>query len=63
MSKVVNSEPTLKEVNWEKLVLVIITSPVFEAVSNCPEFEISRPVRPVDTVEILARTLPLLSNL
>ena len=38
MSKVVICEPTLKEVNWEKLVLVVITSPPFEAVSNCPEF-------------------------
>src|SRR5580698_9972327 len=59
VSKVVSSEPTLKVFNWEKLVLVIITSPVLEAVSNSPEFEISRPVRLVNPVEILANTLPL----
>src|ERR1700722_17448770 len=63
VSKVVSSAPTLNEVKWEKLVLVIITSPLFEAVSNSPEFDISRPVRPVNPVEILASTLPLLSNL
>jgi hypothetical protein len=63
VSKVVISAPTLKEVNWEKLVLVMITSPLFESVSNSPEFDISSPVRPVNPVAILARTLPLLSNL
>ena len=62
-SKVVICEPYTERGQLEKLVLVMITSPPFEEVSNCPALFISRPVRPVKPVEISARTLPLLSSL